>query len=185
MENAKESLFVFSVVIHYVYLASIGWSIAFPAMRIWPPERKWSWQYIVSWGLFIVAVITDVGLVVLDWNRWLGIDGRRFALGIPLVVVGALLLVWGIWSLGVENTSGLPKGFVARGPYKFTRNPQYVGDIMLFIGIVLTADSFYALITFSLLTLAFLMMPLAEEIWLGEVYGDEYKEYKKTTPRFL
>jgi len=185
LENIKESLFVISLAIHYAYLVGIGWSIVFPRKRIWPPPRKWSWQYMVSWGLFGLAILTSIALIVLDWNSWLEVGDKRFFLGIPIAVIGALLVSWGIWTLGVKNTSGLQGGFVVSGPYRFTRNPQYVGDILLFIGIILIANSFYVLTTYALLILAFVMMPMAEEIWLEEVYGEEYKEYKKLTPRFL
>ena len=38
-------------------------------------------------------------------------------------------------TVGWKNTSGLKGGFVSDGPYRFTRNPQYVGDIVFFIGV--------------------------------------------------
>lgn len=183
--NIKELFFAFSLVIHYVYLSAIGWSIAFPKKRIWPPPQKWSWQYVLNWALFIFAICATIVLIILDWNQWLILDSARFFLGVPIAIIGAIFVSWGVWTLGVENTSGLQDGFTVQGPYKFTRNPQYVGDILLFIGVIVIANSFYVLITHTLLILAFVMMPLAEEIWLEEVYGEEYLAYKKGTPRFL
>ncbi len=181
----KVPLFVLSLLLHYAYILCIGWSIAFPSKRIWPPSRKWSWQYIVIWGLFIFAILANVGLVVVDWNSWGMTGNARFFLGVPLVGVGAILLGWSMWTLGFENTTGVQDGFVIQGPYKFTRNPQYIGDIVMFVGIIVIANSLYAWITFSLMILAFLMLPLAEETWLEEVYGEAYRVYKQRVPRFL
>ena len=61
------------------------------------------------------------------------------------------------------NTSGLKSGFVSSGPYRFTRNPQYVGDIILFVGVSITANSRCSFwITHALLILAFVIAPVAE-----------------------
>ena len=94
------------------------------------------------------------------------------------------LAVWGIVTLGGMNSSGLKGGFVSSGPYRFTRNPQYVGDIMLFVGVSMTANSLLLWITHTLLTLVFVMAPLTEERWLEDQYGQVYREYRRDVPRF-
>ena len=76
-------------------------------------------------------------------------------------------------------------GFVSSGPYTFTRNPQYVGDIALFVGVSVIANSLLLWITHLLLALVFLVAPLAEEPWLEEQYGEEYREYMNRVRRFL
>jgi protein-S-isoprenylcysteine O-methyltransferase Ste14 len=121
----------------------------------------------------------------LDWNTWIFTQSIRFLLGIPIAVIGALLVSWGIYTLGVTNTSGIKDGLITEGSYRFTRNPQYVGDILLFIGIILISNSLYVLITNILLVLVFIITPIAEEAWLDEEYGEEYSHYKQSTPRFL
>jgi len=100
-------------------------------------------------------------------------------------LLGALLAAWGIATLGARNTSGLADGFVSTGPYKFTRNPQYVGDMILFVGLSVVANSLYLWIAHILLVLVFLVTPLAEEMWLEEQYGGAYVSYKRGTAWFL
>ncbi|MGB2964037.1 MAG: PEMT/PEM2 methyltransferase family protein [Anaerolineales bacterium] len=109
----------------------------------------------------------------------------RFILGIPLILIGSMLLLWGIRTLGTINTSGVGDGFIQDGPYRFTRNPQYLGDMMLFIGLSIMANSGYLWVTHILLILIFLITTLAEECWLVEQYGETYLEYLGKTSRFL
>jgi protein-S-isoprenylcysteine O-methyltransferase Ste14 len=99
--------------------------------------------------------------------------------------MGALLVVWGITTLRMQNTSGLKDRFVASGPYAFTRNPQYLGDMILFVGLSLIANSLYLWITHALTIMVFAVVPLTEELWLEEQYGEEYVQYKRGTSRFL
>jgi protein-S-isoprenylcysteine O-methyltransferase Ste14 len=85
----------------------------------------------------------------------------------------------------MKNTSGLRDGFVARGPYLFTRNPQYLGDILMFTGVSIAANSEIVLVTHAFTSLVFLLAPMAEEPWLKEQYGETYTSYRRDVPRFL
>ena len=96
-----------------------------------------------------------------------------------------MLFSWGFATLGTKNTSGIKNQFISKGPYRYTRNPQYLGDNILFLGIIILSNSFITLITHALLILIFLITPWAEERWLEEQYGEIYKEYKKVVPRFI
>jgi protein-S-isoprenylcysteine O-methyltransferase Ste14 len=185
LQSIKENLFIVDLIIHYILLIGIVWSVAFQHKRIWPPPKKSSWQYTSTWFLFYLAFILNGSFIFLDWNTWLFNSNARFLLGIPIAIIGALLVSWGIFTLGVKNTSGRKDGFMTKGPYRFTRNPQYFGDMLLFIGLILISNSLFLLITNMLLILVFAITPLAEEIWLEETYGDEYKKYKTFTSRFL
>ena len=63
------------------------------------------------------------------------------------------LLVWGIATLGVKNSSALRDGFIARGPYRISRNPQYVGDFFIFSGVIIVANSELVLVSHLLTSL--------------------------------
>ena len=76
-------------------------------------------------------------------------------------------------------------GFVPAGPYRFTRNPQYVGDTALLLGLGIVANSELLWVTHALAALCFIVAPLSEEAWLAEQYGEEYERYRRKTPRFL
>ena len=136
--------------------------------------------------LFGVAVaILIASLAGAVWNSWVFQSPLRFVVGIPLALLGGMLAVWGMVTVGWKNTSGLKDGFVSYGPYRFTRNPQYVGDIVFFIGVGVIANSVFLWIAHLLLALVFVVAPLTEEPWLEEQYGDAYQEYRRRVPRFL
>jgi len=185
IKSVKGILFILDLVVHYVLLFGIVWSVAIPKKRIWPPPKNRSWQRTITWIFFYSAFILNGLFILLDWNTWLFTHNFRFFLGIPIAVIGSLLVSWGVVTLGTKNTSGLKDGFILKGPYKFTRNPQYLGDMLLFVGVILISNSLYVLIMNVLLMLIFAITPLAEEVWLEEVYGEKYKKYKKITARFL
>lgn len=181
----KESIFYVDVAINGILLFGILWSIALPEKRIWPPAQDRLWQYRLTWGLFYLIFISNALLVLLDWNTWILPDEVRFLLGAPLIVAGALLVSWAVITLGIKNTSGLRAGFIFSGPYRYTRNPQYLGDTLLFTGISLVSNSLYVLLVHLLMILVFVFTPFTEEAWLEKQYGEEYRRYKRNTPRFL
>lgn len=185
LKNITLIVFAVDVIILYILLAGIVWSIAFPKKRIWPPPQKKSWQHRLVWTCFYLVFLSNALLFFLDWNSWILFDPTRFILGTPLIVIGVLLLLWGMNTLGVQNTSGVRDGLVQDGPHRFTRNPQYLGDMLLFVGLSLVANSLLLWVTHGLLILVFLITPFVEEIWLEEQYGDDYRSYERMASRFL
>ncbi|NOX61631.1 MAG: hypothetical protein GXP42_06760 [Chloroflexi bacterium] len=180
-----DTLFYGYVLIFYIYITLLAWSILFPDKRVWPPPRRRSWQYVVFWGLFYVAVALGLAMIALDWNKWIIPFEIRIWVGAPLVALGGLFVTWAIFTLGLKNTEGLQEGFVEHGPYRFTRNPQYLGDMVMFFGLILFANSLYAAVIFPLAIIVFAIMPFPEEMWLEKQYGEIYMRYKIKTPRFL
>lgn len=185
MPNPTPTLFAIDVVVLLISLTGTVWSAAIPDRRIWPPPYRLSWQHSLSWACFIVVVGINAALLFLDWNSWAFQSDLRFIVGVPVTLLGGLLGTWGVVTLGVTNSSGLKDGFVLSGPYRFTRNPQYLGDIILCVGVGIIANSLLLWIAHALLILVFAIAPLAEETWLEGQYGRAYREYRREVPRFL
>ena len=74
---------------------------------------------------------------------------------------------------------------ITTGPYRYTRNPQYVGFIILFGGIILLTASWIALVTGAFAIFLFLIIPFSEEPWLKQQYGKPYIDYCRMVPRFI
>jgi protein-S-isoprenylcysteine O-methyltransferase Ste14 len=178
-------IFIIDIAALLILLIGVCWSVGYPNTRIWPPPSNQSWQYYLTWFLFYLVFGLNTLLIFFNWNSWQFYDSVRFIIGIPLILIGAILLIWGIRTLGINNTSGSASGFVKGGPYRFTRNPQYLGDMILFIGLSLCANSLYLWITHILLIMVFIITPIAEEDWLQEQYGEVYERYFCETSRFL
>ena len=103
----------------------------------------------------------------------------------PLGLAGNALALWAIAALGIAPTSGDESMLVYRGPYRFSRNPQYVGFIAALIGWALLTNSVLALIVSLAGITPLLLVPLAEEPWLRERLGAAYADYQHTVPRFI
>ncbi len=185
MPYFTHTIFAVDVVVLVLTLAGTTWSVVIPDRRIWPPPYRLSWQHSLSWACFFVVLGISAALLFLDWNSWVFQSDARFIIGIPLALFGGLLGAWGVVALGLTNSSGLEDGFVLSGPYRFTRNPQYLGDIIFFLGVSIIANSLLIWIAHALLILVFLIAPLAEEPWLEGQYGRVYREYRRDVPRFL
>ena len=102
-----------------------------------------------------------------------------------MIAVGNLLAWGGVWQFGLKKTSGAEGSLVTSGLYRHSRNPQYVGDICTLVGWMILSASVWAIPAILAGILAFVLAPFAEESWLEKIHGDEYREYRKSTPRFV
>ena len=74
---------------------------------------------------------------------------------------------------------------VRRGPYRFSRNPQYVGFMAALVGWAFVASSGLTLVASLAGTIPLVLVPFAEEPWLATRLGAAYEEYRRTVPRFI
>jgi len=160
-------------------------------------------------------IIQIVIVILGFWAPWLGFDlGHRIAtlewlaLGIsrlglvsftvatPIVIVlgalaaaiGALLRVWGAAYLGytIVHHGEMQGGTVmAAGPYRYMRNPLYVGGWFVMVAISLLMPPTGALFTIVLMTIHFLRLILGEEAFLAAQIGEPYDEYRRLVPRLV
>jgi len=79
----------------------------------------------------------------------------------------------------------LEADLVTDGPFTLSRNPGYVGDLILTAGYVILSDSRLAGLLAAGAAIWFLLAPLTEEPWLEKQYGKDYRRYKEQHPRFL
>ncbi len=173
-----------NLVAHLVLIIAVIWCVACPTKRIYPMPRKTS-AYYLMWLLFGYVFLSNPLFIVTSWNTGVWASPLRFWIAVPMVFIGVAFLTWGIRTLGTKNTSGLHDGFVAKGPYLVSRNPQYVGDFFIFTGVIIFANSGEVLATHLLTILVFAIAPVAEEPWLHEQYGEKYDDYRTRVPRFL
>jgi len=179
--------FVFAVVVasEVLLLASLLLSIASPAKRVWPPPGRQSWQYRFTWGLTSLALGGALLLGLLDWNSF--IVPRRFVShsGSYSYAGGLSFAAWGLRTLGGRASLGLGGDLVLSGPYRWSRNPEYVGDIGALVGYALLCNSLMILVAAVLGASWFALAPFAEEPWLRQRFGGRYDEYARKVPRFI
>ncbi len=181
------SIALFSIVLSadFLLLIAIVISILFPEYRIWPPPKKDSWQQWVSWALFTLVMFGVPMLGILDFQS-LGIyHWSHIVIGAVISLMGLSIDIWGTRTLSAQQSLGEKGKIVTSGPYRYTRNPQYIGFIVLFSGIVILATSLMALLTGAFAIFLFFIVPFSEEPWLRQLYGEPYGEYCKNVPRFI
>ena len=182
---SRAALLATSLGAHFLLLAGTVWSILRPDLRLWPPPGRRSWQFAATWLLFAAATASYVWLGVADWNP-LGLSPwLRLPAGGLLLAAGLTLSLWGVLSLGVGQAMGLEGDLRVSGPYRYTRNPQYLGDIAATLGwVVLTGSPRVAAVGLAA-SVWYAVLPRSEEPWLEERFGDAYRRYRDRVPRFL
>ena len=102
------------------------------------------------------------------------------------VALGASALGW-FRRTGQDPKPWTPSpALIERGPYRFSRNPMYVGMTIFTIGIGgLLARGWIALLApFALLAVHYTAV-LREEAYLTSQFGDAYREYTRRVRRYL
>ena len=116
--------------------------------------------------------------------------GVSRALGWPMVLLGLAIGLLGFREIKRAETNVDPykptTAIVAAGPYRYTRNPIYVGMTLLYGGISALAN---ALLPILLLPAVLAVMRRGvierEERYLERKFGDEYLRYKRRVRRWL
>jgi protein-S-isoprenylcysteine O-methyltransferase Ste14 len=162
---------------------AVSWAV--PTHRVWPPPSRHSWQLHATWFLSWVS-LSGVFLLALSTGNSLGLPSwLRFGLGVPLLGLGILLIAWAFRALSVPATLGLPGAFIRDGPYRFSRNPQYLGTCLYLAALVVLSGSHVAAIGCLAVGLWFMATPFVEEPWLVARYGADYEAYRRAVPRFF
>jgi protein-S-isoprenylcysteine O-methyltransferase Ste14 len=111
--------------------------------------------------------------------------------------LGGLLVVAGLGLLLIFNASfsrtGTPvepwkptTAIVTTGPYRFTRNPAYVGMALTYVGIAVLSSAVWVLLPLPVVLAVIDRGVIArEERYLERRFGEEYLAYKRTVRRWI
>ena len=112
------------------------------------------------------------------------------ALGAPLIGSGLLLFISGLRSMRRAETDVRTHkpttSLVLQGPYRFTRNPIYLGFTLVYGGVTALANSLpSALLLPFVLVLVQRGVIEREERYLERLFGEEYVQYKSRVRRWI
>lgn len=166
-------------------LVAILWSVAFPQLRLWPPKNYTALTPVIVWvptfALFGILFI----LGIKGWGDFSIPSWLRFGVGLPLILIGNIIVWLEVSHFGVPQTGGAKGSLRTQGMYRYSRNPQYLADIAIVGGwIMLSASHSVLLVGISAIALL-IAAPFAEESWLFEQYGQPYKDYASKTRRYF
>jgi len=129
--------------------------------------QRWLWPLTIATGSWLrVGAGTSIALggaaLMLNARRWFSRTGQHPAPWLP----SPELLVQGV--------------------YRYTRNPMYLGFTLFQVGLGIAADNGWIamLAPVSLLIVHFLAVR-PEEAYLGETFGQSYRNYTRSVRRYL
>lgn len=164
-----------------------------------------------SFRFWILAAIYFLGFVS-PWDYWLHLDSIRtwqllaswparadwlsfsaatiavLLLGILCALIGALLRTWGTAYLSpsvVHDPAMHGDGVIAAGPFRYVRNPLYLGNILHTLALALLMPPTGAIFCILTVTLFQLRLIAAEESFLSTKLSDPYLAYCSKVPRLI
>jgi len=153
-------------------------------LGFWAPwARAWDLSRQISLLEWLALEVSRTGLL-------------RFTLATPAVIVlgslfaavGMVLRIWGTAYLGygtVHHGQMQAGAVMADGPYRFVRNPLYLGGWFMAIATSFVMPPTGALFAVLLFTIFLLRLILGEEAYLTDKQGETYLAYKAAVPRLF
>ena len=138
----------------------------------------------------VYAVPLGVGLLLQRWHP-LHVLTPTAATIVGIVCVSLGLVGFpAILAFHRAHTSPQPwvpsTALVTSGPYRFTRNPMYLGFTLLYVGVAFWANAGWPLL---LLPLVLVVMHygviVREEAYLARTFGQDYERYRQRVRRWL
>lgn len=115
-------------------------------------------------------------------NQW------NWIIGAALIVVGEWIRMSGVAAAGTvtRRRSRDVQRLVTYGIFRWVRNPLYVGNFLIWMGFVVISGVLWFLpLAILIFALEYTFIVAYEEGVLESIFGQEYLDYKKTTPRWV
>jgi protein-S-isoprenylcysteine O-methyltransferase Ste14 len=137
-----------------------------------------------------------LGALVLVWIQatflpfWTQGFGVSRMLGIVLIVLGFALMLWAAVVFRAHQTSivphQMPARIITKGPFSFSRNPIYLGDVLILTGAVFWWGAWPSLLLIPIFVMILVRRFIApEEVRMKENFGPEFDDFSKRTRRWL
>lgn len=150
-----------------------------PSSVPWPPI------------LFVACIVLAIVLNRAMPLAWPGLDDSAARIvGLGLGAAGILLFVWALIAFHREKTTVLPDQaathLITSGPFRFVRNPIYLGEVFLLLGIAeFTKNVWFVIVAGAFAALVTWLAILPEERHLEARFGEDYLAYKAKTRRWI
>ena len=140
----------------------------------------------LAWGLVVIAGLALNRFVPLPL---LPVDLPAGWLGAMVFVLALALVAWAIVTVtraGSNVPTNLPTTtIVESGPYRFTRNPIYLGMFLGLIGLAIAFDNLWLLMMLVPFALVIRGVVAREEAYLDRKFSDVYRGYRSRVRRWL
>lgn len=115
---------------------------------------------------------------------------RSAVLGTLLAVFGELFRIYSVAFIGsvsrTRNTSTTGGNLITTGPFKYVRNPLYVGNFLITLGVaIFSGVTWVVLLTVAAFAFQYYCIVKYEEKLLISRFGREYEEYMQRVPAWF
>ena len=116
---------------------------------------------------------------------------QSLIIGFLFVLAGESIRLWGVSIIGSETrTTGSAGGthLITTGPFAHVRNPLYLGNILLYVGLGIMSNALVPWLTVAAVVFFFIQYSLIvtlEEEYLSRTFGSQFEEYVHEVPRFV
>jgi protein-S-isoprenylcysteine O-methyltransferase Ste14 len=155
-----------------------------------PPERGANVRFPPPL-IFVISLLIGIGMYYAVAAFPVPVDRTLSAIcGLLIVVAGVAIVASARIHFSRTGQSPIPwkpsPELILQGPYKFTRNPMYVGVTIIQIGLGVGFNNLWIALfaPLALLTVHFVAV-LPEERYLSEKFGDSYKTYLTRVRRYF
>lgn len=138
------------------------------------------WWYRLRGLLMVPLVLT---MVLCTW-RETERDALIVLLGGAVFLAGGLLRLWA--QMHLHYRLSIEKKLTTTGPYARTRNPVYIGNTLILLGLCVASELLWLcplVLLYCSVVYAFVVR--YEEVHLATKYGAPYREYLRRVPRWL
>lgn len=125
--------------------------------------------------------IAAISFVLLMIFTPLQTSGLYFNMGIAIYLIGFIIVMISLWTFRLTPA----KEMVVADLYRKSRNPQWMGLVLVFIGTAATTAAWFPFILLAILFSAYHFQILLEEKACLDFYGEEYQAYMQNVPRYL
>ncbi|HTQ90642.1 MAG TPA: isoprenylcysteine carboxylmethyltransferase family protein [Streptosporangiaceae bacterium] len=145
-------------------------------------------------NIVFTLVVPGLGAVWLPWRLLTRNGGTPTAaawVAVPVIVAGAAVYVWCVWNFatvggGTPGPWDAPRRVVARGPYRWVRNPIYLAALLVVLGEAWLFTSPRLLAYAAAMAFCFHLFVIGyEERTLARRFGPAYLEYRHAVPRWI
>lgn len=180
----SEWLFVAGFVLLFALGAAIGQRMALDCRdhaRLSIPTVSLVWAFCgVHFALVVIAAIDRTWRFDIPYGLALGVGGALAAAGISISLASAS--AFGSFKRMNYRDCGR---LVTSGVYRWSRNPQTVGWLLVLLGTALFRQSAMVIILALVLWLGVHMTLPLEEQSLLRTFGEAYEDYRRHTPRYF
>lgn len=168
-----------------------GWLVASDMeyrFRVWVIAAIFFAAFELSWWDHVSAATALARLLMLGAGNAHTAETLIFAVGAAATLGAAALRTWAaayMRSDVVHDPRVHDSRLVADGPYRYVRNPLYLGTILMAFGIAFAASRSGFVVLVSAITIFQYRLTLREEQALEATQGEDYRRYLATVPRLI